>query len=190
MCGIVGYVGPKQAVPFLLHGLSRLEYRGYDSAGVAVLGEGGLRVVRRQGKLAALAGALTTESPVGTIGIGHTRWATHGRPSEENAHPHTAGDVTVVHNGILENHLELRRELQALGRHFTSETDTEVFSHLIDQALVNGATTLADAVRIALTRVEGTYALVVLSPRFPKVIVAARNASPLVVGLSEGASFI
>jgi len=190
MCGIVGYVGPEQAVPFLLHGLSRLEYRGYDSAGVAVLTESGLRVVRRQGKLAALTGALTTESLNGTIGIGHTRWATHGRPSEENAHPHTAGDVTVVHNGILENHLELRRELQALGRTFASETDTEVFSHMIDQALVDGAPSLADAVRIALARVEGTYALVVLSTRFPKVIVAARNASPLVVGLSQGASFI
>ena len=190
MCGIVGYVGSKQAVPFLIHGLSRLEYRGYDSAGVAVIGDKGLRVVRRAGKLSALAAAVSSEPPPGTLGIGHTRWATHGRPSEENAHPHTAGAVPVVHNGILENHMELRAELEALGRRFTSETDTEVFAHLIDQALVDGATSLADAVRAALRRVEGTYALVVLSSNAPGQIVAARNASPLVLGIGVGESFV
>src|SRR5437868_3117307 len=188
MCGIVGYVGPKQAVPFLIHGLSRLEYRGYDSAGVAVLGERGLKVVRRRGKLSALASAVATDPPEGTSGIGHTRWATHGRPSEENAHPHTAGAVTVVHNGILENHMPLRAEMQELGRKFSSETDTEVFAHLIDQALIDGAATLADAVRIVLRRVEGTYALVVLSDKAPRQIVAAKNASPMVIGMGEGES--
>src|SRR5690242_20431720 len=157
MCGIVGYVGGKQALPFLLSGLKRLEYRGYDSAGVAVSGPLGLQVVRRQGKLSVLEGVVASEPPRGTLGIGHTRWATHGRPSEINAHPHTSGAVTVVHNGIIENHLALRAELEAAGRRFSSETDTEIFAHLIDSALANGAPSLPDAVREALARVEGTY---------------------------------
>src|SRR3954466_9324082 len=165
MCGIVGYVGGKQALPFLLSGLKRLEYRGYDSAGVAVTGARGLQVVRRQGKLSVLEGVVAAEPPQGTLGIGHTRWATHGRPSEANAHPHTSGVVTVVHNGIIENHLALRAELESVGRLFTSETDTEIFAHLIDRALGDGSSTLADAVRAALKRVEGTYALVVILER-------------------------
>jgi glutamine---fructose-6-phosphate transaminase (isomerizing) len=190
MCGIVGYVGPKEAVPVLIGGLSRLEYRGYDSAGVAVIGREGLRVVRRPGKLSILASALASEPVPGHIGIGHTRWATHGRPSEDNAHPHTSGSVTVVHNGIIENHLALRRELETRGRRFSSETDTEVFAHLIDQAVADGAASLGDAVRAALQRVEGTYAIVALCEKFPADIVAARNASPLVVGLGDGESFV
>ncbi|HEY8924156.1 MAG TPA: glutamine--fructose-6-phosphate transaminase (isomerizing) [Polyangia bacterium] len=190
MCGIVGYVGPKKAVPVLLRGLSRLEYRGYDSAGVAAIGKGGMRVVRRPGKLSALVAALESEPLEGHIGIGHTRWATHGRPSEDNAHPHTAGSVTVVHNGIIENHLTLRGELEARGRRFSSETDTEVFAHLIDQAIAGGAKSLGDAVRASLQRVEGTFAIVVLSDKFPGDIVAARNASPLVVGIGNGESFV
>ena len=190
MCGIVGYVGPKPAVPFLISGLSRLEYRGYDSAGVAVLGPHGLRVVRRRGKLATLAAALKSEPPEGSIGIGHTRWATHGRPSEENAHPHTAGGVTVVHNGIIENHVRLRKELEAIGRKFSSETDTEIFAHLIDQALLDGAQTLMVAVQRSLKRVEGTYALVVLCDRMPDQIVVAKNASPMVIGVGKGEMFI
>src|SRR6266481_6272666 len=133
MCGIVGYVGGREALPFLLSGLKRLEYRGYDSAGVAVTGPRGLQVVRRQGKLSVLEGVVASEPPQGTLGIGHTRWATHGRPSELNAHPHTAGAVTVVHNGIIENHLALRAELEKSGRNFTSETDTEIFAHLVDE---------------------------------------------------------
>jgi glutamine---fructose-6-phosphate transaminase (isomerizing) len=189
MCGIVGYVGGRQALPFLISGLKRLEYRGYDSAGVAVMGPRGLQVVRRQGKLSVLEAVVTEEPPQGTLGIGHTRWATHGRPSEVNAHPHTSGAVTVVHNGIIENHLALRAELEAAGRRFSSETDTEIFAHLIEVASSAGAT-LADAVRAALRRVEGTYALVVISERDPEQIVAAKNASPLVVGLGANETFL
>jgi glucosamine--fructose-6-phosphate aminotransferase (isomerizing) len=191
MCGIVGYVGGRQALPFLLSGLKRLEYRGYDSAGVAVAGARGLQIVRRQGKLSALEAVVNAEPPQGTLGIGHTRWATHGKPSEANAHPHTAGAVTVVHNGIIENHLALRAELEKAGRQFTSETDTEIFAHLIDEVLADGkALTLADAVRLALGRVEGTYALVVISESEPEQIVAAKNASPLVVGLGQDETFL
>jgi glucosamine--fructose-6-phosphate aminotransferase (isomerizing) len=191
MCGIVGYVGGRQALPFLISGLKRLEYRGYDSAGVAVTGPSGLQVVRRQGKLSALESVVTAEPPKGTLGIGHTRWATHGKPSEVNAHPHTSGAVTVVHNGIIENHLALRAELEAAGRVFSSETDTEIFAHLIDKLLGDGrAKTLADAVRLALARVEGTYALVVISERDPDQIVAAKNASPLVIGFGENETFL
>ena len=133
MCGIVGYVGDLQAAPVLVGGLKRLEYRGYDSAGVAVLDGDVLTVVRAQGKLRNLEGKISAEMPKGTVGIGHTRWATHGRPSDENAHPHTFEGVSVVHNGIIENHLALRQELTSLGAKFTSETDTEIFAHLIDR---------------------------------------------------------
>ncbi|MDB4979950.1 MAG: glucosamine/fructose-6-phosphate aminotransferase, isomerizing [Myxococcales bacterium] len=195
MCGIVGYVGGRQALPFLMSGLKRLEYRGYDSAGVAIAGSRGLQIVRRLGKLSALEAVVTAEPPQGTLGIGHTRWATHGRPSEANAHPHTSGAVTVVHNGIIENHLALRAELEKDGRQFSSETDTEIFAHLIDRSLETKSsdgkpTTLADAVRHALGRVEGTYALVVISERDPEQIVAAKNASPLVVGLGDNETFL
>jgi glucosamine--fructose-6-phosphate aminotransferase (isomerizing) len=190
MCGIVGYVGGRQALPFLISGLKRLEYRGYDSAGVAVTGPRGLQVVRRQGKLSALESVVAAEPPQGTLGIGHTRWATHGKPSEVNAHPHTSGAVTVVHNGIIENHLALRAELEAAGRRFSSETDTEIFAHLIDRIISDGTTRLADAVRLALRRVEGTYALVVISERDPDQIIAAKNASPLVVGLGKDETFL
>jgi glucosamine--fructose-6-phosphate aminotransferase (isomerizing) len=190
MCGIVGYVGGQEALPFLLSGLKRLEYRGYDSAGVAVSGPLGLQIVRRQGKLSVLEGVVATEPPRGTLGIGHTRWATHGRPSEINAHPHTSGAVTVVHNGIIENHLALRAELESAGRRFSSETDTEIFAHLIDTALAAGAASLPDAVREALARVEGTYALVVISDRDPERIVAAKNHSPLVIGLGTTETFL
>jgi glucosamine--fructose-6-phosphate aminotransferase (isomerizing) len=189
MCGIVGYVGGREALPFLLSGLKRLEYRGYDSAGVAVSGPLGLQVVRRQGKLSVLEDVVAAEPPRGTLGIGHTRWATHGRPSEINAHPHTSGVVTVVHNGIIENHLVLRAELEAAGRRFTSETDTEIFAHLIDGAIAEGKS-LPDAVRAALRRVEGTYALVAISDSDPERIVAAKHASPLVIGLGANETFL
>src|ERR1700681_850287 len=156
MCGIVGYVGAKDCAPILVEGLRRLEYRGYDSAGLALHtgGARGIEIVRAVGKLANLEAALKKTPLAGTTGIGHTRWATHGRPSEANAHPHVAGKIAVVHNGIIENHAALRRELEAKGVRFASDTDTEIVAHLIDEALRGGAARLADAVRAALTQVR------------------------------------
>jgi glucosamine--fructose-6-phosphate aminotransferase (isomerizing) len=174
----------------LLGGLRRLEYRGYDSAGIAVGNGGQAHLVRCQGKLAALEKLLADERPVGGYGIGHTRWATHGRPSDENAHPHKAGPISVVHNGIVENHVELRERLIASGRHFSSQTDTEVLAHLIDEALQAGAASLVEAVRAALVQVKGAFAIVVLSDNSPGVLVAAKNASPLVVGVGQGEMFL
>jgi glucosamine--fructose-6-phosphate aminotransferase (isomerizing) len=167
-----------------------LEYRGYDSAGIAVANGQGARLVRSLGKLSALERLLAVESPHGLVGIGHTRWATHGRPSEENAHPHKAGAVSVVHNGIVENHAVLRERLTAAGRHFSSQTDTEVLAHLIDQALIDGASSLPEAVRQALRQVEGSYAIAVLSDRHENEMVAAKKASPLVVGVGQGEMFV
>ena len=190
MCGIVGYVGPRPCVDLLVAGLRKLEYRGYDSAGVAVLGPGGLAVARAKGKLKNLAAVLAERPLAGTTGIGHTRWATHGRPSDENAHPHSYRGVAVVHNGIIENHLELRAALTARGHHFASETDTEIFAHLVADALEGGARDLADAVRAALQQVSGSYAIAVVSDARPGEIVAAKNASPLVVGFGQGESFL
>src|SRR5689334_15453750 len=183
MCGIVGYVGPKECVPILIEGLRKLEYRGYDSAGVAVYEKGETRVVRCQGKLANLEKLLnTTNKLTGTLGIGHTRWATHGRPSETNAHPHRVGGVSVVHNGIIENHMALRQRLMGQGRKFTSETDTEIVAHLVDAELKAGVKDLGDAVRNALKQVEGAYALVVLSDAHPDRLLCAKVASPMVLG--------
>jgi len=190
MCGIVGYVGSRQATPILIAGLRKLEYRGYDSAGVAVWNDGATRVVRCRGKLAALEEKLGREAATGTVGIGHTRWATHGRPSDENAHPHKVGSVSVIHNGIIENHLSLRQELASQGAKFTSETDTELFAHLIDRTLAAGAPDLTTAVRKALAKVHGAYAFVVMSDKDPGTLVAAKNASPMVVGLGDGENFI
>ena len=188
MCGIIGYVGHRQAAPLLYQGLQRLAYRGYDSAGLAVAGNG--IVLRRSvGKLENLDHVLRAEPVQGTIGIGHTRWATHGRPSEENAHPHRAGQVVVIHNGIIENYLELRHELLARGRSFSSETDTEVISHLIDQHIQDGLT-FPEATRAALKRLAGSFAIVALCERQPDTIIAAKNATPIVVGLGEGENFI
>jgi|JI10StandDraft_1071094.scaffolds.fasta_scaffold09712_7 glucosamine--fructose-6-phosphate aminotransferase (isomerizing) len=190
MCGIVGYVGARQATPLLVGGLRKLEYRGYDSAGVSVWSGGTSRVVRCRGKLANLEDKLQKEPAPGTIGIGHTRWATHGRPSDENAHPHKVGAVSVIHNGIIENHLALRQELAAGGSKFSSETDTELFAHLIDRALRQGAPDLTTAVRTALAKVHGAYAFVVMSDNEPSTLVAAKNASPMVIGLGDGENFI
>jgi len=190
MCGIVGYVGPRQCVDLVVGGLRKLEYRGYDSAGVAVVGPSGLVVRRAKGKLQNLA-KLLHESPLpGCTGIGHTRWATHGRPSDENAHPHSYGGVAVVHNGIIENHLELKAALASRGHKFASETDTEIFAHLIADALAAGARDLGAAVRVALGQVHGSYAIAVVSETRPDEIVAAKNASPLVVGHGQGESFL
>ena len=190
MCGIVGYVGARDATSVLMSGLHRLEYRGYDSAGVAVVSGGTTKLVRCQGKLGALAKLLADDPPTGSVGIGHTRWATHGRPSDANAHPHKVGSVSLVHNGIIENHAALRERLRATGREFSSQTDTEVIAHLVDEAVAAGATSLVSAVRTALKQVEGAYAIAVLSDRYPDEIVAAKNASPLVVGLGDGERFV
>ncbi len=190
MCGIVGYVGPRPCVDLIVGGLRKLEYRGYDSAGVAVIGPNGLQLQRAKGKLANLAALLAQKPLAGTTGIGHTRWATHGRPSDENAHPHAFNGVAVVHNGIIENHLELRSALQARGHRFASETDTEIFAHLIADAVDGGQRELARAVRAALSQVKGTYALAVISAQRPGQIVAAKNASPLVVGFGEKENFL
>ncbi len=182
MCGIVGYVGAEPAASIIVEGLRRLEYRGYDSAGIAVHDGKGIEVVRALGKLRALSDALAQKPLAGSIGIGHTRWATHGRPSEQNAHPHVAGGVAVVHNGIIENHSALRRELESGGVRFASDTDTEIVAHLIHHALEAGAKTLFDATRTALHRVEGAYAIAVMLDSDDQRIVAARQGSPLVVG--------
>src|SRR5215472_12869519 len=186
MCGIVGYLGAKECAPILVEALRRLEYRGYDSAGLAVHTGRGVEIVRAVGKLTNLDAALRKTQLAGKTGIGHTRWATHGRPSEANAHPHVAGQVAVVHNGIIENHVALRSELEARGVRFASDTDTEIFAHLIDQALRDGAPRLGDAVRAALKRVRGAYGLAVVSSASPDEIVVAKHDSPLVIGMGDG----
>ncbi|OGW59562.1 MAG: glutamine--fructose-6-phosphate aminotransferase [Nitrospirae bacterium RBG_16_64_22] len=190
MCGIVGYIGPDDSVPILLDGLKRLEYRGYDSAGLAVLnGTGRIELRRSTGKLANLEKVVSQEPLQGSTGIGHTRWATHGPPSEANAHPHRVGGLVLVHNGIIENHMELKKELLGEGRTFMSETDTEVLCHLIDRQSKRGLA-LPEAVRAALAEVRGTYAIGVVSESEPGLVVGARNGSPLIVGLGDGASFL
>ncbi|MGH2485030.1 MAG: glutamine--fructose-6-phosphate transaminase (isomerizing), partial [Ktedonobacterales bacterium] len=193
MCGIVGYVGPKKAAPILLDGLRRLEYRGYDSAGIAVISdEGEMQVRKSAGKLNNLVANVATAEPDGRMGIGHTRWATHGRPTDDNAHPHTdcSGDLTVVHNGIIENYVELRDELSAKGHTFRSETDTEVLAHLIENELAAKGDDLAAAVRAALHRVTGTYSIAVVSRHHPGRIVGARQTGPLIAGLGEDENFL
>jgi glucosamine--fructose-6-phosphate aminotransferase (isomerizing) len=189
MCGIIGYIGSQDSPPILLDGLRKLEYRGYDSSGLAVVGDKGLKVVRSVGKLINLEKALTANPLSGAVGIGHTRWATHGRPSEANAHPHEVNGVAVVHNGIIENYVDLKQELTASGSVFKSETDTEVIAHLIDRELAGGLG-LYEAVRHALLKVRGAYAVVVVSEKEPDVLVAAKNASPMVIGLGSGEHFI
>jgi glucosamine--fructose-6-phosphate aminotransferase (isomerizing) len=188
MCGIVGHVGEEQATPILLDGLRRLEYRGYDSAGLAVHGDGGIQIVRAVGKLRNLEKVLSQKGLPGKVGIGHTRWATHGRPSEPNAHPHVAGPIAVVHNGIIENHLALRGELEIAGIAFTSDTDTEILAHLIHRETQVGHD-LVTAIRQSLDQVEGAYAIAVLSEQEPERIVVAKNSSPLVIGVSKGATY-
>ena len=185
MCGIVGYVGSKSAAPIIVDGLRKLEYRGYDSAGVAIHDGKGIEIVRTLGKLARLAEALEKRPLNGTTGIGHTRWATHGRPSEINAHPHSAGPVAVVHNGIIENHVAVRLELEGQGIKFLSDTDTEIVAHLIHRELKAGGVSLFEATRKALGHVVGAYAIAVVSKDEPEVVVAARYGSPLVVGIGQ-----
>jgi glucosamine--fructose-6-phosphate aminotransferase (isomerizing) len=188
MCGIVGYVGHESVAPILLDGLRRLEYRGYDSAGLAVHGDDGIQIVRAVGKLRNLENALSQRRLHGNVGVGHTRWATHGRPSEVNAHPHVAGPIAVVHNGIIENHLQLRAELEASGFTMSSDTDTEIVAHLIHRETQAGHD-LVKAIRRALAQVDGAYAIAVLSEDEPQRIVVAKNSSPLVIGVAHGATF-
>ena len=189
MCGIVGYVGNENAVPILLDGLKRLEYRGYDSAGVAVLRDGKIDVRRSVGKLANLEKALNGASLNGIVGIGHTRWATHGKPSEQNAHPHRSGPLALVHNGIIENYATLKEGLQKDGYRFESETDTEVMAHLIARSLKAGLG-LEEAVRAATGEVRGSYAIAVMSQDAPGTLVAARSGCPLVVGKNKQGAFV
>ncbi|MFH1531697.1 MAG: glutamine--fructose-6-phosphate transaminase (isomerizing) [Pseudomonadota bacterium] len=187
MCGIIGYVGGTDCAPLLLQGLERLEYRGYDSAGLAIWRDGAVEIRRAVGKLRNLRRMVEGAPMLGTTGVGHTRWATHGRPTEINAHPHRYGGVTVVHNGIIENHQKLRTALEAAGNVFTSETDTEILAHLIHGAYHGD---LVAALRAALAQVEGSYAVVVLHDEHPDRLVAARQLSPLVLGLGEGENLV
>ena len=192
MCGIVGYIGPKKVVPVIIEGLRKLEYRGYDSAGIAVVPENGkLEIRRAPGKLRNLEEVIAKSPIEGTYGIGHTRWATHGRPTEENAHPHRdcSGQIVVVHNGIIENYIELKEQLQREGHKFVTETDTEVVAHLVEKHS-EGGVPLEEAVRKSLKDLRGIYALVFLSARDPQKIVAARLGPPSVIGLGDGEYFV
>jgi glucosamine--fructose-6-phosphate aminotransferase (isomerizing) len=189
MCGIIGIVGQEAAAPQLIDALKRLEYRGYDSAGVATLEHGVLTRRRAQGKLKNLEARLASEPLLGTIGIGHTRWATHGRPTENNAHPHATEKLAVVHNGIIENFVELRRELQAKGAKFVTETDTEVVAHLVSQEMERGASPV-EAVKAALPRLRGAFALAFLFAGEDNLLIGARKGSPLAIGFGEGAMFV
>src|SRR3977135_3598709 len=190
MCGIIGYIGPKDVVPVLIDGLRKLEYRGYDSAGVAVVRAGRIDLRRSAGKLSNLEQAIVVEPITGDYGIGHTRWATHARPTEENAHPHRdcTGQIVVVHNGIIENYLDLKAELQGQGHKFVTETDTEIVAHLVEREMRDDG--LENAVRRALLLMRGLFALVLISADDPEKIVAVRNGPPIVVGLGDGEFFV
>ena len=191
MCGIVGYTGARDAAPLLLEGLKRLEYRGYDSAGIAVVADGRIEVHKAPGKISALEKELGAALPAGHAGIAHTRWATHGAPNTVNAHPHTdcGGTLALIHNGIIENAGPLRAALTKRGHVFRSETDTEVLAHLIEEHVAKGSP-LVEAVAGALHQVDGTYGIAVLSTREPDTIVAARHGSPLLVAIGTGENFV
>ena len=190
MCGIIGYIGPKDVVPVLVEGLRKLEYRGYDSAGVAVVRDAVVSLRRRAGKLANLEQMIRLDPIAGDYGVGHTRWATHGRPTEDNAHPHRdcTGKIVVVHNGIIENYLDLKHELQREGHTFVTETDTEIVAHLVERESRGDG--LENAVRRALLLMRGLFALVLISADDPGKIVAVRNGPPIVVGLGDGEFFV
>src|SRR5262245_22575595 len=190
MCGIIGYIGPKEVVPVLIDGLRRLEYRGYDSAGVAVVHDGAVELRRSAGKLSKLEDVIKLNPLSGAYGVGHTRWATHGRPTEENAHPHRdcTGHIVVVHNGIIENYLDLKQELQRQGHQFVTEADTEIVAHLVEREMREDG--LENAVRRALMLMRGLFALVLISADDPEKIVAVRNGPPIVVGLGDGEFFV
>ena len=191
MCGIVAYIGPRQAYPIILKGLKRLEYRGYDSAGVALLNSG-LKVYKKKGKVAQLEESLVGKDLHATIGIGHTRWATHGEPSDRNAHPHISanGKLSMIHNGIIENYGQLKQELENKGYSFTSDTDTEILLKFIEDIQTNNKSCLEEAVRIALKRVVGAYVIVIIDEDNPDTLIAARKGSPLVIGIGKGEHFL
>ena len=191
MCGIVGYTGPREAYPIIIKGLQRLEYRGYDSTGVALL-NGGLNVYKKKGKVAELADTLVGENLHAHIGIGHTRWATHGEPSDRNAHPHTSasGKLAMIHNGIIENYAQLKQELINKGYTFKSDTDTEVLLNFIEEIKKNNQCGLEEALRVALKRVTGAYVILLINEEDPETIIAARKGSPLVIGIGKGEHFL
>lgn len=192
MCGIVGYTGPRQAYPVILKGLKRLEYRGYDSAGIALVNNDGLAVYKKKGKVAALEEAMEHLPVNSHIGIGHTRWATHGEPSDRNAHPHISqsGDIAMIHNGIIENYAQIKSELVKKGYSFKSDTDTEVLLNFVDDILHNNECSLEEAVRIALRRIVGAYCILLVHKDDPETIIAARKGSPLVIGIGKGEHFL
>lgn len=192
MCGIVGYLGSKQAYPILVKGLKRLEYRGYDSAGVALLNNDGIEIFKKQGKVAQMEAVAPTETPQANLGIGHTRWATHGAPSDRNSHPHFSQSkrIAMIHNGIIENYASIKEGLSKRGYTFQSDTDTEVLVNLIEDILVNAKVSLAEAVRVALNQVVGAYAIAVVEEGYPDQVVVAKKGSPLVIGVGEGEYFI
>ena len=191
MCGIVGYIGKRNPVPILITGLKRLEYRGYDSAGIALISDGNLKVWKKAGKVSDLERAMTLSSTTATAGIGHTRWATHGEPSDLNAHPHTDcnASLAIIHNGIIENYSALRKKLELDGHHFRTETDTEVLAHLIEEVRKR-TDDLTSALRLALKEVKGTYGIAAVSRDEPDKILVARKGSPLVIGVGEGENFV
>jgi len=191
MCGIVGYIGEQNAPPLLINGLKRLEYRGYDSAGIAILQDHSITIFKKVGKIKNLEDAVNGRELNGSVGIGHTRWATHGVPNEVNAHPHTgnSGALALVHNGIIENYESLKKELQSKGHVFKTDTDSETLCHLFEKLMEDGFD-LVEAVRLGLSRVEGTFGLVIMSSNHPDMLIAARRGSPLVIGLGKGENFI
>src|SRR6476646_1580515 len=191
MCGIVAYIGPREAYPIILKGLKRLEYRGYDSAGISLLNSG-LKVYKKKGKVADLEETLQAKDLHAHIGIGHTRWATHGEPSDRNAHPHksASGRLAMIHNGIIENFGQLKQELLNKGYKFESDTDTEVLLNFIEEIKKNSKCDLEEAVRIALKRVAGAYVILLLDDEHPDTIIAARKGSPLVIGIGKGEHFL
>lgn len=192
MCGIVGYTGPRAAYPIVLKGLKRLEYRGYDSSGVALLHNHHINVYKKKGKVAELEEATIGQEVQAHIGIGHTRWATHGEPSDRNAHPHQSqsGELAMIHNGIIENYTQIKKELESKGYHFKSDTDTEVLLNFIEDIKINNNCTLEEALRIALKRVVGAYCILLISKDEPDTIIAARKGSPLVIGIGKGEHFL
>src|ERR1700744_6498513 len=192
MCGIVGYIGYRDAYPIIIKGLHRLEYRGYDSAGIALLDNNGLKVYKKAGKVSDLENFVKDITLKATIGMGHTRWATHGAPSDRNSHPHSSGDrkLTIIHNGIIENYGIIKEALLAKGHVFKSDTDTEVLIHLVEDIQKETGFDLLESVRITLNKVIGAYAIVIMSADEPNELIAARKGSPMVIGVGKGEYFI